>query len=86
LQFIRALYPIASFIAKKLSGKLPNMHSITADFSNFIKKIELLKEIITSIRSMKKYMDIPLGKKLASKIKTNDQLILDLIKENSLMA
>ena len=86
LQFIRVLYPIASFIAKKLSGKLPNTHSITADFSDFIKKIELLKEIITSIHSMKKYMDIPLGKKLASKIKTNDQLILDLIKENSLMA
>ena len=59
------------------------MHSITADFSDFIKKIELLKEIITSIHSMKKYMDIPLGKKLASKIETNDQLTLDLIKENS---
>ena len=90
LQFIRVLYPIAPFIAKKLSGELgvldiewPNTHSITADFSDSVKKIELLKEIITSIRSMKKYMDIPLGKKLASKIETNDQLTLDLIKENS---
>ena len=90
LQLIRVLYPIAPFIAKKLSGELgvldiewPNTQSITADLSESVKKIELLKEIITSIRSMKKYMDIPLGKKLASKIETNDQLVLDVVKEHS---
>ena len=32
---------------------------------------------------MKKYMDIPLGKKLASKIETNEQLVLDVVREHS---
>lgn len=90
LQFARVLYPIAPFIAKKLSGELgvidiewPNTHSITVDFSEAVNKIELLKEIITSIRSMKKFMDIPLSKKVASKIETNDQFIQEVVNEHS---
>ena len=90
LQFIRVLYPIAPFISKKLSGEMgvleiewPNIHTITANFSDAVKKIELIKEIITSIRSMKKYLDIPVGKKLAYKIESSDQSILDLINQNS---
>lgn len=71
VQFVRILYPIAPFISKKLSGELgsidivwPETDKIDVDFNDAIKQIELLKEIITSIRSLKKGLHLPANKEL----------------------
>lgn len=89
LQFVRVLYPVAPFISKKLSGELgildiswPNFADIDVDFTESVKKIELLKETITSIRSMRQYLRISPSEVLKAKIETSDKHYLELVSEN----
>lgn len=88
LQFTRILYPIVPFISRKLSEEIgvsdmkwPDITGITANFTDSVKKIEFLRKLIVSARSMKKYLNIPLSKKLSAKIETNKQDVLDLTRE-----
>lgn len=71
VQFIRVLYPIAPFISKKLSGELgameivwPKFEGIQLDFTDSINQVELLKEIVASVRSIKQSFRMPINEKL----------------------
>lgn len=71
VQFIRVLYPIAPFISKKLSGELgateivwPKFDNVQLDFEASINQVELLKEIVTSVRSIKQSFRMPANEKL----------------------
>ncbi len=71
VQFIRVLYPIAPFISKKLSGELgaveivwPKLDNIQLDSTEAVKQVELLKEIITSVRSIKQSFHMPQNEEL----------------------
>ncbi len=75
VQYIRVLYPIAPFISKKLSGELgstdiewPKFGKIDIDFTDAVNQIELLKDVVTSIRSLKKGLHIAPGEKLNASI------------------
>ncbi|MDR1560892.1 MAG: class I tRNA ligase family protein, partial [Holosporaceae bacterium] len=79
LQFVRVLYPITPFISKKLSGEFgildaewPDFSCINIDFEPAVKEIEFLKNVITSIRSTKQYLRIPLTDKMNIRIETSD--------------
>lgn len=91
LQFIRVMYPITPFISKKLAGELgalditwPDLHEINADFSSDVKKIELIKEIISSIRTMKQCLKISPSDKLNVRIESQ-KYVIDLITEFELI-
>ena len=83
LQFVRVLYPIAPFISKKLSGELgemdmkwPDFKKVTLDCEESVKEVEFIKQVITSIRSMKQCLGIPVGEKLNIYFEmTNENLI-----------
>ncbi|MDR3187106.1 MAG: valine--tRNA ligase [Holosporaceae bacterium] len=71
LQLVRALYPFCPFIAKKLMGEIgivdtewPDLSRINVGFDQSVKEVEFLKNVITSIRSMKQCLRIPVGEKL----------------------
>ena len=79
LQFIKVLYPIAPFIAKKLSGELgviemtwPKVLDITTDCSDAIRDVNLLKEVISSVRSVRQCLRIPANEKLNAKIEISN--------------
>lgn len=89
LQFVRVLYPIAPFISKKLSGELgmldmswPDFKDVDVDFTESVKKVELLKDAISSIRSMKQYLRIPLSENLKAKIEAYDKHFQEIIALN----
>jgi valyl-tRNA synthetase len=89
LQFVRVLYPIAPFISKKLSGELgvlditwPDVGDFDVDFTESVKTVELLKETITSIRSMRQYLQISPSQILKAKIETSDENYVELMSEN----
>ena len=78
VQFIRVLYPIAPFISKKLSGELgateivwPELDSIQLDFTDSINQVELLKEIVTSVRSIKQSFRMLANEKLNAVLEGN---------------
>lgn len=78
IQFIRILYPIAPFISKKLSGELgamdivwPEVENINLDFSDSIKQIGLLKEVVTAVRSLKQSFHMPVNEKLSAVLEGN---------------
>lgn len=78
VQFIRVLYPISPFISKKLSGELgateivwPNFDNIHLDFADSVKQVELLKEIISSVRSLKQSFRMPPNEKFNAVLEGN---------------
>ena len=78
VQLIRVLYPISPFISKKLSGELgatevvwPNFDNIRLDFADSIKQVQLLKEIITSVRSLKQSFRMPPSEKFNAVLEGN---------------
>ncbi|MDR0677369.1 MAG: valine--tRNA ligase [Holosporaceae bacterium] len=78
-QFMRVLYPITPFIAKKLSGEMgvlemswPDLKKMEIDYKNAIEEIEFLKEIISSVRSMKQCINIAPKENLKARIETSD--------------
>lgn len=89
VQFIRVLYPIAPFISKKLSGELGavEMHwaevkNITEDCSEAVKQIELLKDIISSVRSMKRSLRLPANEHLNARLESSNTKLIDSVKES----
>ena len=73
LQFVRVLYPITPFIAKKLSGEIGVVEMEWPDFSEFklfpdyeesTKEVDRVKNLISSIRSMKQCLGISVTEKL----------------------
>ncbi len=89
LQFVKVLYPIAPFISKKLSGELgvleiswPKTQEITSDFEEAVQKTEILKDAITSIRSLKQCLHISVGEKLAIKFENADENIGKFLKNH----
>lgn len=73
VQLLRILYPIAPFISKKLSGELgatdivwPKFDDVQLDFSDSVNQVSLLKEIITSVRSLKRSIHMPANEKLVA--------------------
>jgi valyl-tRNA synthetase len=71
LQLVRILYPFCPFISKKLMGEFgifdmewPDLKGININFDQAVKEVEFLKNVITSIRSMKQCLRIPVGEKL----------------------
>lgn len=88
LQFVRILYPIAPFISKKLTGELgildiswPKLGEINIDFTSAIQKVDLIKEIISSIRMTKQYINLPPSEKLKAKVESPHKHIHELISE-----
>ncbi|MDR0631862.1 MAG: valine--tRNA ligase [Holosporaceae bacterium] len=86
LQYIKVLYPISPFIAKKLSGEIgvldmswPNVAGIDIDFSDAIKEIEFLKTLISSVRSMKQCLRFPLGGKINIRVESASSDVEELI-------
>jgi valyl-tRNA synthetase len=86
IQFLRVLYPICPFIVKKLGEEMgiidtswPNADVIELDFSDAIKEVEALKTIISSIRSIKQCLRIPLGEKINANIEGYAPHIKDII-------
>lgn len=86
LQFIRVLYPITPFIAKKLSGELnvldmswPDVENIIVDDTNSSACIEAMQNIISSVRSVKQCLRIPAGQKLVIAIETQNDEIMDFV-------
>lgn len=78
VQFIRVLYPIAPFISKKLCGELgavdivwPKVDKINLDFTDSIKQVGLLKEVITAVRSLKQSFHMPVNEKLNAVLEGN---------------
>ncbi|MDR0968509.1 MAG: valine--tRNA ligase [Holosporaceae bacterium] len=70
VQFTRVLYPIAPFISKKLSGEMgildmtwPDIDK-NLDFKDDVEEIELLKMIISSVRSTKQCLRLPPSEKI----------------------
>lgn len=92
LQFIKVMYPVTPFISKKLAGELgvlditwPDLREINADFSADVKKVELIKEIISSVRTMKQYLYIPPSRKLNVKIESQYNYVTELVSEFSII-
>ncbi|GHT92638.1 valine--tRNA ligase [Alphaproteobacteria bacterium] len=88
LQFVRVLYPIAPFISKKLSEDIgvtemvwPDANAITLDCSDSVHKIDGLQNIISSVRSIRKFMGIPPSEKLEVKVETTDPELQDVFGE-----
>ncbi len=86
VQFIRVLYPIAPFISKKLSGELgatevvwPEFDNIQLDFTDSIRQVELLKEIISSVRSIKQSFRMPANEELNVVLEGNSVETADFI-------
>ncbi|MBE6447553.1 MAG: valine--tRNA ligase [Alphaproteobacteria bacterium] len=86
LQFVKVLYPIAPFISKKLSGELgvvemswPKTEEIDIDFKDAIRDIDLLKEIISAVRSVRQCLHIPTHEKLQAKIEISNAKISDFM-------
>jgi valyl-tRNA synthetase len=84
LQFARVLYPITPFISKKLSGELGILEVAwpqvpKADFSEDVRKIERIKEIITKIRTMRQYLHISPGETMFAYVETTEEDIMSLI-------
>ncbi|MDR2107385.1 MAG: valine--tRNA ligase [Holosporaceae bacterium] len=72
VQFIKVLYPISPFIAKKLGGEMkvlemswPEVSNINADFGEAVKETEFLKNLISSVRSVKQYLRVSPGEKIS---------------------
>ena len=90
IQFTRMLYPFTPFIAKKLSGELGVTEMKWPDVSGFdfsndsaIKKVEFLKELISSIRSMKQCMHIPFNEKVTVSIASEGKELAGFVAKNS---
>ncbi|GHU16970.1 valine--tRNA ligase [Alphaproteobacteria bacterium] len=88
LQFVRVLYPIAPFISKKLSEDIgvgemawPDANAITLDCNDSVQKIDGLQNIISSVRSIRKFMGIPPSEKLEVNIETADPKLQDVFGE-----
>ncbi|MDR2157857.1 MAG: valine--tRNA ligase [Holosporaceae bacterium] len=86
LQFIKVLYPIAPFIAKKLSGEMgvlemswPDVSNINADFSDGVGEIEFVKTTISSIRSLKQCLCFSVKEKLGARIESVNPAVEDLL-------
>lgn len=80
LQFVRVLYPFVPFIAKKLSGELgvfdmswPDVSGIDFEDDKSSQCIEGIKQIITSIRSIKQCLHIPMTRRLTFAIESEDK-------------
>ncbi len=89
LQFVRALYPISPFISKKLSGELgvtdmswPDVDVIPESFNDSVRKVELMKEAISAIRSVRQFLHISVGDKLNVSFEIQDAEISAFISEN----
>jgi valyl-tRNA synthetase len=86
LQFVRVMYPFAPFISKKLAGEMgvldiswPDVKTMTTVGDKSVQYIENMKEIITSIRSIKQCLHIPAGTKLTFGIEAQDAQFVDFI-------
>jgi valyl-tRNA synthetase len=82
VQFVRVLYPIAPFISKKLSGEMgvldmswPDLAEMDIDCADAVQEIDFLKEVISSIRSMKQCLNIPVSEKLIIYIDSHETWI-----------
>lgn len=72
VQFSKVLYSIAPFISKRLSGELGVLEMSWPDFSSYedidfkpaCDNVKFLQELITEVRSMKKYLNIPPSEKV----------------------
>ncbi len=90
IQFTRVLYPIAPFIAKKLSGELgvtdiqwPTFEYVKDQFSEDVKKAELLKESVSAIRSIRQCLHIPSSEKLSVKLESVQPQDKEFLETNS---
>ncbi|MBQ3564732.1 MAG: valine--tRNA ligase [Alphaproteobacteria bacterium] len=88
-QFIAVLYPITPFISKRLNGefgivdvKWPKIDDISGDYSESIKDVEILKEVITSVRSIRQFLRIPASEVLQAKLESQDIQVHDFIKDH----
>jgi valyl-tRNA synthetase len=86
VQFVKVLYPITPFIAKKLCGELgvteitwPDFSYITADFTDAVNEIEFIKEIVGSVRSLKQCLQIPMSEKVNIKIDASNATMYELV-------
>jgi valyl-tRNA synthetase len=88
LQFVRVLYPFTPFMSKKLGGELgitdiswPDAASIAVDCANSVRRINLLQYIITSIRSVRQCLGIPLSEKLEISVDATSKDLSDVVSE-----
>ncbi|MDR2681552.1 MAG: valine--tRNA ligase [Holosporaceae bacterium] len=88
LQFVQVLYPIAPFMAKKLSGELgvadiswPDVSAITLDCGDSVEKIDRIQSVISAVRSTRKFLGIAPSEKLEAKIETTDDAFRQLCDE-----
>ncbi|MCR5225301.1 MAG: valine--tRNA ligase [Alphaproteobacteria bacterium] len=89
LQFVRALYPISPFISKKLSGELgvtemswPDVDAVPEYFNDSVRKVELLKDAISAIRSVRQFLHISVSEKLNVNLDIQDSDISSFVSEN----
>lgn len=80
LQFVRVLYPFVPFISKKLSGELgvldiswPDVESMAIQGDESVQFVEGMKEIITSIRSIKQCLNVSFNTRLTFAIESSDK-------------
>ncbi|MDR2780860.1 MAG: valine--tRNA ligase [Holosporaceae bacterium] len=86
IQFLRVLYPICPFIVKRLSGEMgiidmvwPDVEALDVDFSEAIEEVELLKTIISSARSVKQCLRIPLSSIVNIRVESSTKCVENLI-------
>jgi valyl-tRNA synthetase len=86
LQFVRVLYPISPFIAKKLSGEMgvldmhwPDVSDIDLKLSDGVNEIEFLKSTISSIRSLKQCLHFSVAEKLKARIESSNPDVEDML-------
>lgn len=90
VQLVKMFYPIAPFISKKLLGELgvisinwPNVSEITLDCTVANQQVDLLKDIISTARSIKKSLRLPMNAELKASLEFRDEGLADFIQNNS---
>ncbi|MGO2083637.1 valine--tRNA ligase [Vagococcus sp.] len=93
-QILRLLHPIMPFVTEEIWEKLPhegdslviaNYPKVRPEFTNeaSAKGMEVLKELIRSVRNSRAEVNTPLSKPISLLIKTNDDTVEAFLKENT---
>lgn len=90
VQLVKMFYPIAPFISKKLLGELgvisiswPDMSKVTLDCTVADQQVDLLKDVISTARSVKKSLRLPLNAELKASLEFREEGLADFIQNNS---
>jgi len=93
-QVLRLLHPIMPFVTEEIFENLPTANGslvvaaypqVQAQLSdeNAANGVELLKELIRSVRNIRAEVNTPLSKQVPMLIKTNDEQVETFLKENT---